>query len=81
MESTLQSRSSMAVLHPQEQQQQQMLARAQNAAQSVQNGSDLRTRDAVDQLKYLKEDQDRLLNFKATNPALFEQRSKQNEKD
>ncbi len=62
----------MPVLHPQErEQQQQMLARASNAAQLVQTGFDLRTRGAEDQLKYLKEDQDRLLNIKATNPAFF----------
>ena len=75
------TRSSMPV-HPQErEQQQQMLARASNAAQSVQSGFDLKKKAAEVQLGYLKGEQDRLITTKATDPAFFEKKSKENEKD
>ena len=49
-----------------------MLERSLNAAQTVQNAIETKTEGVAAQLRFFKEDQDRLLGIKATNPVAFE---------
>ena len=70
MESTHQLKQNC--LDPQEQKPLQMLERSLNAAQTVQNAIETKTEGVAAQLRFFKEDQDRLLAIKSTNPVAFD---------
>ncbi len=69
MESTHQRKQNC--LDPQEQKPLQMLERSLNAAQTLQNTIKTKIEGVAVQLRFFKEDQDRLLAIKTTNPEAF----------
>ena len=69
MESTHQQKQNCN--HPQEQKPLQMLERSLNAAQTLQNAIKTKIEGVAAQIRFFKEDQDRLLAIKTTNPEAF----------